>query len=62
MAEFCVECWNSINGFDDSEEDYVLSRYLELCEGCGQWKRVVIRKRRYTWLLAYLFRRIRRRK
>lgn len=53
MAEFCPNCWNELNGFDDPEEAYVLSRGYELCEGCGEWKRVVVFRRK-SYLLRYL--------
>ena len=49
MAEFCLECWNKMNGTDDSKWKYTLSWERELCEGCGQWKRVVVCER--EWLL-----------
>ena len=47
MAEFCLDCWNALNGFDDPQESYVMTWGIELCEGCGEWKRVVIRKRKH---------------
>ncbi len=45
MAEFCLACWNRINEMNANEKMYVLSKELDLCEGCGQWKPVIIRKR-----------------
>ena len=51
MAEFCPDCWNDINGLSDPPEAYVLSWGYELCEGCGQWKRVVVGRRKT--LLGY---------
>lgn len=48
MAEFCLNCWNKIMGTKDPPGKYIISRELDLCEGCGEWKPVVIRvKRRY---------------
>ena len=48
MAEFCLDCWNKIMGNDDPPKKYILSRSLDLCEECGEWKPVIIRvKRRY---------------
>ena len=48
MAEFCLDCWNKIMGTDDPPKKYILSRDLDLCEECGEWKPVIIRgKRRY---------------
>ena len=61
MAEFCPVCWNALNGFDEPEEAYVLSWDLELCEGCGEWKRVVVaRRKRYLlrYLINYLLRKV----
>ncbi len=46
MAEFCLDCWNKINKSKDDEKKYILSKDLDLCEGCGEWKHVVIRKRK----------------
>lgn len=42
MAEFCVDCWNDINGISDSEDKYILSKEYCLCEGCGELKRVIV--------------------
>ncbi|MBQ9980631.1 MAG: hypothetical protein IJP23_06195, partial [Oscillospiraceae bacterium] len=45
MAEFCVDCRNKLNGTDVPRGEYVLSKELELCEGCGQMKNVVLAER-----------------
>ena len=45
MAEFCVDCWNRLNGTDDKEHKYILSRHLDLCEGCGEYKHIIITER-----------------
>lgn len=45
MAEFCLDCWNQINGKKYTERDWVLSKELDLCEGCGMWKRVIVKER-----------------
>lgn len=50
MAEFCVDCWNKLNGEDEASENYVLSREMELCEGCGEWKHTIIRRRDFPFL------------
>ena len=47
MAEFCLECWNKLNGTKNSKWKYVLSWDRKLCEGCGQWKRVIVCERRW---------------
>lgn len=54
MAEFCVACWNALNGTNTPEEAYVLSRDLELCEGCGKWKQVIIAKRKHYFIRELL--------
>ena len=49
MAEFCPECWRRYNGYSLGDgEEYVLSDDLDLCEGCGEWKRVIVTTRRKT--------------
>ncbi len=48
MAEFCVDCWNKIMESNDPPQKFIISRELDLCEECGEWKRVIIRvKGRY---------------
>ena len=41
MAEFCLKCFNRMNGYRLTEDDVRLSDELDLCEGCGRMKRVV---------------------
>lgn len=56
MAEFCVDCWEKYNG--NMGYDVVLSsKYdLDLCEGCGEYKRVVIGVRTEDeMLMRFLF-------
>lgn len=49
MAEFCLDCWNKINGKNDPPEKYVLSKELDLCEGCGEWKNVIVAEREFSF-------------
>lgn len=50
MAEFCLDCWNKINEANDSKRKYIISKDLDLCEECGEWKNVIIAERRgYYW-------------
>ena len=51
MAEFCLECLNKLNKTNDSKWRYVLSREKDLCEECGEYKRVVIVER--VWSRVY---------
>ncbi len=50
MAEFCLDCWNRLNHSQDTEWDWIISKELDLCEGCGQWKHVLVRPRRHKLL------------
>ncbi len=45
LAEFCLDCWNAIHGTNDPAEKYIISEELDLCEGCGQMKQVIIMPR-----------------
>lgn len=46
MAEFCLECWNKIMDTNDPPKKFYISRKLDLCEECGEWKPVIIAVRR----------------
>jgi hypothetical protein len=51
MSEICLDCWNKLNESNDPARKYVLSWKPDLCEDCGQMKRVIIRMRLpYIWL------------
>lgn len=45
MAEFCLDCLNKYSEKKATEKEYVLSWGVDLCEECGEWKRVVVRRR-----------------
>ncbi len=49
MAEFCLDCWNKLNGTHSTERDYILSDDLDLCEGCGQFRPVIEKARSFKW-------------
>ncbi len=50
MSEICVDCWNKGLEKPDKPSKFIRSWGLELCEECGQYKRVIIRyKMRYIW-------------
>ena len=42
MAEFCIDCMNKMNGSNYTEKDVCFSENTDLCEGCGEYKHVVI--------------------
>lgn len=50
MAEFCLDCWNRMHRTHGTERDYVLSREYDLCEGCGEFRRVVEGERTLKFL------------
>ena len=55
MAEFCLECYNKIMGTNDPTNKYVISKDLDLCEGCGEYKHVIIRiKRRHLFVESFM--------
>ncbi len=60
MAEYCLECWSKLNDTKYTEDDFVISKHLDLCEGCAQYKRVIIRPRdsrlamMFTWPLELI--------
>lgn len=45
MSEICLDCLNKINKTKDSKWRYVLSWERDLCEECGEYKRVVVVER-----------------
>lgn len=51
MSEICFDCYNKLNGGNDSKHRYIISRDLDLCEECEELKPVIIRMKRY-----YLYR------
>ena len=58
MAECCPDCQERM--FQDRPLwGYQLTRELEICEGCGEWKRVVVGDYGWAWLCRrahqYLF-------
>ena len=40
-----MDCWNKINETHDSKWRYALSWDKDLCEECGQYKRVIVVER-----------------
>ena len=52
MGELCLACLNKLDNTNCTERDYILTDEddLDLCEGCGEWKRVVIVRRKHKLL------------
>ena len=42
MSEICLECWNKINQSNYKAYKYILSKEKELCEECGQLKKLLL--------------------
>ena len=42
MAEICFDCYKKIYGNNEKRWRYVISRDLDLCEECGEYKRVIV--------------------
>lgn len=55
MAEFCLECWNRINEKEDKASKNIISKDLDLCEGCAQWKNVIIAEKKYYYMYKFRF-------
>lgn len=56
MAEFCLDCWNRINHREDTKRDWILSEELDLCEGCGTRRQVIVAPRKHKLLYDLLHR------
>ena len=50
MAEFCLECWNKMNNTNYPAKKFILTEENDLCEGCGELKKVVIMEKRHYYL------------
>lgn len=45
MSEWCLDCWNNDRDQDEREltiDVVTLSTDLHLCEGCGEYKKVIV--------------------
>ena len=54
MAEFCLDCWNKISETNDPPEKYIISKDLDFCEECREWKPVIVMEKR-AWIIRQLF-------
>ena len=50
MAEYCYRCFVKILEGDVKEKDVIISKEFDLCEGCAEFKPVVVR-----WKKIFLF-------
>ena len=53
MIHFCLDCWNQAQGTHYDEWDYIISKEVDLCDECLQYKHVIV-KRRFPYL-RYMF-------
>ena len=53
MAEFCLTCWNKTQNIPLQEKNVVISKELDLCEGCGKMKQVIVCTKK-GWLIRYV--------
>ena len=42
MSEICLDCWNKENQTNHKPRRYILSKHLELCDSCGEYKRIIV--------------------
>jgi len=42
VAEFCYQCFQKYFDANAKENDLIFSTDLDLCEGCGEYKPVVV--------------------
>ena len=47
MAEFCLDCLNKLNNTQLDESNVQLSDYEDFCEGCADYKNVVVKINAY---------------
>ncbi|MBQ8002509.1 MAG: hypothetical protein IJ297_03610 [Clostridia bacterium] len=50
MAEFCMECLNKISETNFKEKDFIMSKNLDFCEECCQFKHVVVVSKKTYYL------------
>lgn len=50
MAEICLDCWNELTGKRYTKRKYILSKDLDLCENCGEYKNVIVVERKYYYM------------
>ena len=55
MAEFCFDCFKEMMETEVEQWRYVLTDTPELCEGCGRYKKVIIKERFISRLQKAVF-------
>ena len=55
MSEICFDCYNKECGGKYKRKMFVISRKLDLCEDCGEYKpTIIVMKRRYLYRELFL--------
>lgn len=55
MADFCLDCWNKINGTNYTEKQYIISEELGFCEECQKITNVIVAERWSYYLYKFRF-------
>ena len=55
MSEICLDCWNKTNNRNDNPKKFIISKELDLCEECGEYKHVIISYRKPFYIRIFLF-------
>ena len=55
MAEICLDCWNKMNKTNHNKRKYIVSKQLDLCEDCGEWKHVIIMERKAYYMRKFRY-------
>lgn len=55
MAELCLDCLNEFTGRKEKKQKYILSKDLDLCDNCGEWKRIVVMTKRAYYERKFKF-------
>ena len=55
MADVCLDCLNKIMSKKYSKRKFILSRELEFCENCGEYKNIVIVSRKQYYLYKFRY-------
>ena len=54
MAEICFDCWNKQNNGKYKTKDFIISKELDICEECGEYKNVIIAFRKPFYIQIFL--------
>ncbi len=53
MAEMCFDCRNKINAYKLKKSQYIMSKDLDFCEECGEFKHVIVVERKYYYMRKF---------